>query len=60
MGESELSDDVVNESGPLGEGDRGRGLFVIDFTVGPPGVGPATSVEPDADGHVPAELPLEE
>ena len=46
MSESEPADNEDLEVMPVSEADQAR--VVIDFTVGPPGVGPVTSVSPDA------------
>lgn len=44
MDDSEpLPDNDIDVSSHLMEGDR-ESRFVVDFTVGPPGVGPVTSV----------------
>ena len=46
MDDSEpLPDNNIDVSSHLMEGDR-ESRFVVDFTVGPPGVGPVTSVTP--------------
>ena len=41
-----LPDTDLDVSSHLMEGDRDA-RFVVDFTVGPPGVGPVTSVTPN-------------
>ncbi len=44
MCESEPMDNIDEQSMPVSESNEAR--VVIDFTVGPPGVGPVTSVTP--------------
>ena len=47
-----LPDNDIDVSSQMMEGDR-EIRFVVDFTVGPPGVGPVTSVT----SHEPRESP---
>ena len=46
MSDASLPDDDTNPS--IRRSDDEQRLFAIDYTVGPPGVGPATTVVPDA------------
>jgi len=48
MGESKLPDDDISEPSPAVNETR-EGRVIIDFTVGPAGVGPPTSITPDQD-----------
>ena len=53
--QSEPPADDVSAS-PLAE-ENSEGRVVIDFTVGPPGVGPATGITPDEVGEILTEGP---
>jgi len=46
MSDPSLPDDDTNPS--IRRSDHEQRHFVIDYTAGPPGVGPATTVVPDA------------
>jgi hypothetical protein len=54
MGQSDLSDDDVSEPEPVMDENQ-KSRVVLDFTVGPAGVGPPTSVTPAR-----ADEPLQE
>jgi hypothetical protein len=56
MGEAEVRDDGVEASGPMTDESR-EGRVVIDFTVGPAGVGPVTSITPVDVSELLAEQP---
>lgn len=58
MCESEPMDNLDEESMPLLDSNQAR--VVIDFTVGPPGVGPVTSVTPAGVRSDPPVLPQDE
>ena len=53
MSDPSLPDDDTNPA--IRRSDDEQRLFVIDYTVGPPGVGPATTVVPDAHRESSAE-----
>jgi len=55
MGEVDRSGDDVDASNP--ELVQNQARVVIDFTVGPAGVGPPTSITPAAMGDAHAEPP---
>ena len=48
MTESKLPDNDISEPSPVMDEAR-ESRVVIDFTVGPAGVGPPTSITPDQD-----------
>ena len=57
MSESQLPDNDISEPSPGVDEDR-ESRVVIDFTVGPAGVGPATSITPvDAAKPLPEPPP---
>ena len=57
MSESQLPDHDIGEPSPGVDEDR-ESRVVIDFTVGPAGVGPPTSITPvDADKPLPEAPP---
>ena len=59
MAESELTDNDVKEPGTVVDENR-ESRVVIDFTVGPAGVGPPTSITPaQADKPLPEPPPAD-
>ena len=57
MGESKRPDNDISEPSPVVDENR-ESRVVIDFTVGPAGVGPATSITPaHADSPLPEPPP---
>ena len=56
MGESTLPDNDIIEPSPVVDENR-ESRVVIDFTVGPAGVGPATSTTPTHADNPPPEPP---
>ena len=57
MAESKLPDNDISEPSPVVDENR-ESRVVIDFTVGPAGVGPPTSITPaHADNPLPEPPP---